>query len=315
MYFALGFNDVFMSSKWFAIVNPISGRGKSLNELPKLQELFIKYDTEVIFEVSSYAHHEKILVENAIERGYTKIISIGGDGTLHYIVNGIMSQKFIASSKIMVAVIPFGTGNDWVKTYKISKNKKEAVLQICKEKTIFQDIGSVKTLSENKITYFNNVAGLGFDAFVVHKIASFKAFGAIAYLLGAILSFFSYTSSKVKVIMDEHTIELPLFMLNIGICQYSGGGMQLTEYKNHKNGLFDVTLMRNIKLLKVLLQIKYLFNGNLKHFKEVATFQQKEIKVEIKDQQKPFIQADGEIIGSGDAVFKLHSAAIQFVIP
>lgn len=304
-----------MSSKWFAIVNPISGRGKSLQELHKLQQLFIKYNTEVIFEVTSFAHHEQILVQNAIERGFTKIICVGGDGTLHHIINGIMSQQFIATSKITVAVIPFGTGNDWVKTYKIPKNKKEAVSYISIEKTIYQDIGSVKTLSDNKISFFNNVAGIGFDAFVVHKIATLKAFGAIAYLLGAILSFFSYSSSKVTVNMGEDSIELPLFMLNIGLCQYSGGGMQLTEYKNHKNGYFDVTLMRNIKLLKVLLQIKYLFNGNLKHFKEVQTFQQKQIEVKINDKQKPFIQADGEIIGSGDVVFKLHSAAIQFVIP
>jgi YegS/Rv2252/BmrU family lipid kinase len=304
-----------MSSKWFAIVNPISGRGKSLQELHKLQQLFIKYNTEVIFQVTSFAHQEQILVQNAIERGFTKIISIGGDGTLHHIVNGIMSQQHVATSKIIVAVIPFGTGNDWVKTYKIPKHKKEVVQYICNEKTIFQDIGSAKTLSDNKITFFNNVAGIGFDAFVVHKIASLKAFGAIAYLLGAILSFFSYSSSKVKVTIDEHIIELPLFMLNVGICQFSGGGMQLTAYKNHKNGFFDVTLMRNIKLSKVLLQINYLFNGNLKHFKEVETFQPKQIKVEIKEELKPFIQADGEIIGSGDVVFDMHPAAIQFVIP
>jgi YegS/Rv2252/BmrU family lipid kinase len=304
-----------MSSKWFAIVNPISGRGKSLQELHKLQQLFIKYNTEVIFQVTSFAHQEQILVQNAIERGFTKIISIGGDGTLHHIVNGIMSQQHVATSKIIVAVIPFGTGNDWVKTYKIPKHKKEVVQYICNEKTIFQDIGSAKTLSDNKITFFNNVAGIGFDAFVVHKIASLKAFGAIAYLLGAILSFFSYSPSKVKVTLGEHVIELPLFMLNVGICQFSGGGMQLTAYKNHKNGFFDVTLMRNIKLSKVLLQINYLFNGNLKHFKEVETFQPKQIKVEIKEELKPFIQADGEIIGSGDVVFDMHPAAIQFVIP
>lgn len=303
-----------MSSKWFAIVNPISGRGKSLKELYKLQKLFIKYDTEVIFEVTSYAHHEHILVQNAIERGFRKIISIGGDGTLHHVINGIMSQTLVETSKITVAVIPFGTGNDWVKTYNIPKNKNKSILNICKEKTIYQDIGIINVISENKIIYFNNAAGVGFDAFVVNKIDRFKALGAIGYLLGAILSFFSYTSSNVKVTLDEKIMELPLFMLSIGICRYSGGGMQLTDYKNHKNGLFDITLMKNILLLKVILKINYLFNGKLKHFKEVVTFQNKQIKVEIKDDKKPFIQADGEIIGSGDVEFNLHKGAIKFVV-
>jgi len=303
-----------MSSKWFAIVNPISGRGKSLKELHKLQQLFIKYDTEVIFEVTSYAHHEQILVQNAIERGFTKIISIGGDGTLHHVINGIMTQKLVETSKITVAVIPFGTGNDWVKTYKVPKNRKKSILHILNEKTIYQDIGEAKIASNNKKIFFNNAAGVGFDAFVVQKISALKTLGAIGYLLGAILSFISYTTSKVKVTLDENSIELPLFMLSIGICRYSGGGMQLTNYKNHKNGFFDVTLMRNILLLKVILQIKYLFNGNLKHFKEVQTFQNKQIKVEIKDTKIPFIQADGEIIGSGDVEFNLCKNAIQFVI-
>jgi len=304
-----------MSAKWFAIVNPISGRGKSLKKLQKLKQQFTKYDTNVIFQITGFAHHEKILAQKAIENGFTNIISIGGDGTLHHIINGIMNQKIIDTSKITVAVIPFGTGNDWVKTYNITKNIDQCVINIINKKTIYQDIGVVKFTSDNKIIYFNNVAGVGFDAFVVHKIASLKGFGTIAYLLGAIISFFSYKESMVKISINDKFIELPLFMLNIGLCKYSGGGMQLTDYNNHKKGSFDISLMRHIKLLKVLFHINYLFNGKLKNFKEVQSLQNNEIKVLPIDTHKPFIQADGEVLGTGEVSFKTIPKAIQFVIP
>lgn len=304
-----------MCTTWYAIVNPTAGKCKSLKSLNKLKQLCIRNNLKVIFTLTNYPHHEKLLVQNAIEKGFTKIISIGGDGTLHHIVNGIMDQKIVPTSKITLAVIPFGTGNDWIKTYKISKNISKAVLIIKKGKTIPQDIGRIEFTSLKKIHYFNNVAGIGFDAFTVHKISylKLKRFGAAAYLLGGILSYFSYKAKQVNINVNNVIFNMPLFMMNIGLCKYSGGGMQLTNFKNHKNGYFDITVIKNIKLIKILVNIPKLFNGNLKRLNEVETFQSKQII--LKNSENTFIQADGEIIGNSNAEFSIIEEAIHFIVP
>jgi YegS/Rv2252/BmrU family lipid kinase len=304
-----------MCTTWYAIVNPTSRKCKSLKILNKLKLLCIQNNLDVVFNLTNYAHHEKLLVQNAIENGFTKIISVGGDGTLHHIVNGIMDQKIVNINKITLAVIPFGTGNDWIKTYNISTNINKAILIISNGKTVSQDIGRIEFTSTKKIHYFNNVAGIGFDAFTVHKISSLKLkrLGSAAYLLGGILSFFSFKAKQVNIDLNNKIFDLPLFMMNIGLCKYSGGGMQLTDFKNHKNGYFDITLIKNIKLIKILVNISKLFNGNLKSLNEVETFQSKQIKVKISE--FTFIQADGEIIGNGNAEFSIIEKAIHFIVP
>jgi len=95
----------------------------------------VKYELPFDFISTEYKHHEELLVQNAIANGYRKFFCIGGDGTLHHMVNGIMKQRHTASNNILIAVIPIGTGNDWVKNYNISSNPEKAV-QIILNNTI-----------------------------------------------------------------------------------------------------------------------------------------------------------------------------------
>ncbi len=302
-----------MNDNWYTIINPTSGSGKSLRQLNLIKNLFKKNNLNTTIVLTEYIHHEKELVQTAIKQGYTKFICVGGDGTLHHIINGIMSQKTIATNKIKVGVIPVGTGNDWVKTYKIP-NKIEGAIQIInKGKTIFQDIGYLKLLDTNTELYFNNLAGIGFDAFVVRRISSFKKIGTIAYLLGGIISFFSYKKNKLHVIIDNKNIKTKIFMISIGLCKYSGGGMQLTDFKKHKNGVFDITLIKNITLIKVLLHLKKLYNGKIIHLKEVETHQSKSLT--ILSNKSAYIQADGELLGKGNVEINIIKNAIQYVVP
>ena len=226
-----------------------------------------------------------------------------------------MQQNIIKSNKIKVAVIPVGTGNDWVKTYNIPNNLEKAVALIKNEFTVLQDIGKIKVLSNDRISFFNNAAGLGFDAYVVHKISTFKKLGSMTYLVSALTSFFSYKKSEMIINTGTKNIKSKIFMITIGLCKYSGGGMQLTDYKNHKSGYFDLTLIKNITLKKVIFNIKKLFNGKIIHLKEVDALHSKSLKITIPENHLPYIQADGELLGSGNCEINIIEKAIQFVVP
>ncbi len=303
-----------MINTWYVILNPTSGNGKALKKLGLLKSLFLKYDLPVKIVKSKFSKHEKILTQDAIKKGYNKIIAVGGDGTLHHIVNGIMSQSKVKYSSVTIGVIPLGTGNDWVKTYNIPLNIEMAIKIIKLNKYIYQDVGKIKILQTNKYHFFNNIAGIGFDAYVVNKINNIKRLGSIAYLLGGIIGFINYKESRLSLHLDNKNKTLKIFMLNIGLCKYSGGGLRLTDYDNHKADYFDVTIIESIQLIKILLNINKLFNGNIRKFKEANFSNNKIITIKTMDTHIPFIQADGELVGRGNAEITLIDKAIKFIV-
>ncbi len=303
-----------MKNTWYIIINPTSGNAAANKKWNKIVTYLDLYKISYFPTFSQYKHHESELVNDAIQKGYRKFISVGGDGTLHHIINGIMTQKLVEVAELKVAVIPIGTGNDWVKTYRIPKNIENAVSIIAKENSIKQDIGHLQLLETAQSVYFNNVAGIGFDGFVVNNISKFKKYGVMAYLLGTITSFMHYKKTILIIKFNNQEISTQSLLTIVGICKYSGGGMQLTSNVNTRDGLFDISIAKDFKFLNMLLNIFKFFNGNIVKHKEVETYKTAEIQITAKD-EKTFIQADGELIGRGGFYANIIPKAICFIIP
>ena len=303
-----------MKNTWYIIINPTSGNNAAKKKWKKIVVYLDFYNISYFATFSQYKDHEGELVYDAIQKGYRKFISVGGDGTLHHIVNGIMVQKLVEVAELKVAVIPIGTGNDWVKTYRIPKNIRNAVSIITKENSIKQDIGHLQLLETTQSVYFNNVAGIGFDGFVVNNITKFKKYGVMAYLLGTITSFMHYKKTILTIKFNTHEISTQSLLTIVGICKYSGGGMQLTSNVNTRDGLFDISIAKDFKFLNMLLNIFKFFNGSIVKHKEVETYKTAQIQITAKD-EKTFIQADGELIGRGGFQATIIPKAICFIIP
>jgi YegS/Rv2252/BmrU family lipid kinase len=301
-----------MSNPWFIIANPIAGNRKFSIQWKEIQQLLNNKNIDYSFAFTQFSKHEIELAQNAIQQGFRNIISVGGDGTLHHVVNGIMLQRYVKTSDITIGVIPLGTGNDWIKTYNIPNDVEKAIEIIDHKKTILQDIGVIETENKSK-TYFNNVAGLGYDGYIVHKLKTLKHFGSIAYLLSGLAGLLFYKKTIFKITFNNKTIKAKCLMTLVGICKFSGGGMQFTKDVNTADGLFDITIAKNLNIFDLLVNIKKLYNGNIVHHKKVETYKTKLITV-IPQTSKPYIQADGELIGTGKVSFKIISRAINFVI-
>jgi YegS/Rv2252/BmrU family lipid kinase len=301
-----------MSNSWFIIANPTAGNRNFSKHWKEIQQLLNNEKIDFSYAFTQFSKHEIELVSAAIQQGFRNIISIGGDGTLHHVVNGVMLQRYVKTSDITIAVIPLGTGNDWIKTYNIPYNIKKAVEIIHQNKIISQDIGVLETENET-ISYFNNVAGLGYDGYIVNKLENLKRFGSIAYLLSGMAGLLFYKKSVFKIIFDDKEIETNCLMTLIGICKFSGGGMQFTKDVNTTDGLFDITIAKNLNIFDLILNIKKLYNGNIVQHKKVETYKTKQITV-IPQTSKPFIQADGELIGTGKVTVNIIEKAINFVV-
>jgi|TARA_B100000497_G_scaffold7310_1_gene7242 YegS/Rv2252/BmrU family lipid kinase len=300
-----------MLNSFFIVVNPHSGNSNFKKSWEKITYILKLKNINFSYSFTEYRKHEVILVDKAIEQGYRNIISVGGDGTLHHVVNGIMKQRYIKTSKIKLGVIPLGTGNDWIRTYNIPNSIEKSIDVILKNTTVLQDIGCI-TLLNGKKEYFNNLAGTGYDGYVVKNLNYLKKMGSLAFLVSGLYSLFSYKKTKYKIIINNKTINEQCLMILFGICKYSGGGLRVTKDPNPKDGLLDITIVKNISFLDLLFNIPKLYNGDIIHHRKVTNYKTRELK--ILDNYNSTIEADGEIIGNGSLNVTIKQNAVLFLI-
>jgi len=301
-------------SSWFLIVNPNAGNTHFKKSWNGIQNLLKTKEYNYSFAFTQYTKHEVILVDEAIKQGYRKIISVGGDGTLHHVVNGIMMQRYVKTSDIKLGVIPLGTGNDWIKTFNIPNSIKESIDIILNKNTDFQDVGCIKH-GENSEEYYINVAGIGYDGYVVNKLNSLKRFGSIAYLLSGLYGLLFYKKSNYIIKINNEIIQEKCLMILFGLCRFSGGGMQMTKNVNPKDGLLDVTIAKNLSLIDLVFNLPKLYNGKIVSHKKVDTYKTTSIEIIESNNKKSFIEADGELVGKGSLKVSIINKAIQIIIP
>lgn len=297
---------------WYLILNPVSGNGKAKNSWPKIKKALDKEGVEVQFCTSSYKGDVCNKLIKAVSDGYRNFIIVGGDGSIHEAVNGIMLQKSCSAEDIGLAVIPVGTGNDWIKTHGLSKNLKTAISIIKKKEHCFQDIGEIEfqDVFGGKV-YFNNLAGFGFDGHVIEKVEKIKHFGVFAYLMGALSGMMNYKPITATIETEKESFGGKIFMMAAGIGKFSGGGMRLTHYSGYKNGHFDLSLAQDFSSKDLIWNLLRVFTGKIKRSRKVKTFSANSVKVKFNQSDSALIQADGELLGRGDFKISIHPLKLK----
>ena len=299
-------------NSWFVVVNPMAGAGKAKALWNKIKTGLESADLVFEHALSEYAGHEAVLSRDAVLGGYTQIISVGGDGTIQKVVNGLYSQKKISPKLIIIGVIACGTGNDWIKTHNIPLNYKKAVQAVVNKKIKAQDLGKLQISGKkNKTLYFINYAGAGFDCFVLSKLYRYKRFGALSYFLCAIVNFMRFKNLKITVVLDSATIKANVFLLGIGLCSFTGGGMRLTKNADPFDGLFDITIAQDFTKIDIIRNLPRLFNGELFKDRKVFTYRSKKIRL-FSDNGGVLSQADGEILENGSLNYSIVPAGFMF---
>lgn len=310
--------ELINTDHWFVIVNPVSGAGHGLTDYPQIAKLL--RDNEIYHDAVFTEHkfHATELAVEAVNKGYRKIIVVGGDGTLNEVVNGLFIQKQCEPKQILLAVIAVGTGNDWVRSFGIAHNYSSAIRAIKNGKTFLQDVGAV-TYTESKFTqtrYMVNVAGLGFDSYVISVFNHWKAKGMKGrwlYLASLLKSFFAYKWSGVKVEVDgEEIFNNLLFSIAVGICKYNGGGIQQLPKAVADDGLFDITLIKPLHWWHIVFRLQRLFNGGIYSIGHVKHAQGKHIR--ITSVPPIMLECDGEMMGETPVEIDIVPQSVRVVV-
>lgn len=304
--------------KWFVVVNPISGSGKGLDDFPLISKLLRDNNIKCEAVFTEHKCHATELTVSAVNSGYRHIIVVGGDGTLHEVVNGLFIQNVVEPHEVTVAVIAVGTGNDWIRMFGIPKRYSEAIRAIKEGYTFLQDVAAVEyeEAKFNQVRYAANVAGLGFDAAVIKRIQSSQSkrkMGASAYLLALVRTFFRYKHTGAKIWIDDRLVYNNLiFSIAIGVGRYNGGGMQQLPNAIVDDGLLDVTLIRPLHWWNIIFRIGRLFNGNIYSIGHVIHV--KGEKVRIESSPEMLLEIDGELLGATPVELRNVHRAVRVVV-
>lgn len=306
------------TERWFVVVNPVSGGGKGLGDFPKISHLLRENGIQHDPAFTEHRHHATELAVEAVNRGYRKIIVVGGDGTLNEVVNGLFIQKQCEPKDILLAVIAVGTGNDWVRTFGLPRNYTAAIRAIVDGHSFLQDVGKV-TYTESKVEqtrYMANVAGFGFDAYVIQifnhlKLKGYK--GKWLYLYSLLRGFFSAKPAGATIEVDGKVIyNKLLFSLAVGICRYNGGGIQQLPRAVANDGLLDLTIIRPVHWWHVVFRARRLFNGEIYSIGHVQYAQGRVVKITSAPNMP--LETDGELQGVTPITISVVPQAVRFVV-
>jgi diacylglycerol kinase (ATP) len=269
--------------KTLFIINPIAGKGKAKEMLPLIEEICKRQ--KIVYEIV-YTTGPKDgikLAKDGVLSGFQRIISVGGDGTLNEIVNGI------AGSDVVLGVIPGGTGNDFIRSI-----YKDVAIERIVENAI---IGTVKKIDLAKCndTYFINIGSGGFDAQVALESEKTRKYfsGSTAYLVALLKMLVVYKGKKMKVTIDDMEFEKNTFLVAVANGKYYGGGILPAPMADMADGVFDICIVGIMTKLKMFRLFPRYMKGTHAGIKEVSFYRGKHIKLAAEE---PFaVNVDGEV--------------------
>ena len=120
---------------------------------------------------------------------------------------------------------------------------------------------------------------------------------------------------KSKITYDGNVVEDDFYTINIGICRYSGGGMQFVPHAVHNDGLFALTMAQYMPKWQVFTATPYFYNGKLADHPKVSVAKAKSIKVEDLGGKPTLVEVDGEFLGGTPVEFSILEGALKIVVP
>ena len=303
-----------MHNKWFAIANPKSGAGKSESLLNRVEAELSKNQIEFELHKTSVSGDEIMLVKKATSLGYRKILCIGGDGTIQKIVAGIQIQKNIPKENILFGLVPLGTGNDWAKSKGISLKISESIPFLNSGKIKTQDVGlaNIKAGEKEIKRYFITYSGVGFDSFMLKKIQSYKWLGKFSYLFCALMNFMNYKNIEVEIETDDAKINSKVFLLGVGLCKFTGGGMQLIKTPAGSSGQLNMTIAQDLSKTEIIKIFFSLFNGDVFKKRKILTLSSEKILIVAKNTVLT-CQGDGEVFGAGKVSYSVVKKGLRYI--
>jgi YegS/Rv2252/BmrU family lipid kinase len=307
------------SKKTVFIVNPQAAMGAARRDWPYIEALARDRLGSFQALLTSGPGEATSLTRQALLEGAELIVCVGGDGTLNEVVNGFMGKHGPLCPEAALGFIPCGTGNDFIKTVPLPKTIRRGldVIKCSHVRTI--DLGLLQYRDRNghvSQRYFHNVASFGLGGEVDARVnRGSKVFGGfISFIWATLISILIYHKKRIHLRVDDGFDET-VVSWNVAVAngQYHGGGMWVAPAASMEDGLFHITLIGDLTLAEVFLNLPKLYDGRLIELRKVRTLIGK--KVEAYSDQRVLLDIDGEQPGELPVTIDILPGALRLITP
>ncbi|HYC86511.1 MAG TPA: diacylglycerol kinase family protein [Chryseosolibacter sp.] len=248
---------------------------------------------------------------------YDVILAAGGDGTLHQVVNGVLSGHENEKGLPAIGIIPIGSGNDFAKTAKIGGDPSHLTGLLARFQSKAVDIGNIvyrdfSGLQQRR--YFVNVADIGMGPEVVRRVLdSGRILGSeVAYFKSILQAFFTYRPMVVRARADGWEWTGKLRSLAIANGKYYGHGLCVAPEAKIDDGLFmaficgDVSVLDFIRYSNSMKKSRHINHPEV-HYRNCTS-------VSLESDRNCMVEGDGEILGTLPAVISFSGQKLNFLI-
>lgn len=320
---------------WYAVVNAFAASRKAVKMWNKAESCLQREGVPFIAMMTGEGGNAMNITCTACAEGFRKFIAVGGDGTVHDVLEGIMffiegrrmAGEDVQLSEFTLSVIPLGSGNDWIKTTGVPRDISKAASLFSNGRTARQDVVKVSVLDPSalpdekvlKISYMANVGGVGLDAKVCETVNRDKCRGKrgkVLYVKALLYHIIHRVPSYARVFCDgKKVFDGSYLSMAFGIGKYSGGGMRQTPEAVMDDGLLDMTIIPELPMSVIAKEAPKLFTGTFHTVKELVLSRATNIIVVPYDEALPCsamagdpVEVDGEVVGNAPVKFEIvHS--------
>jgi len=285
-----------MPRKVKLILNPMADMGRAWKTANELRPIAQEFKGELTWSGTVYPTHAIELARQAAEEGYDMVIAMGGDGTAHEVMNGLMQVP--AEKRPVMAVVPIGSGNDFAYSIGMTQKSSHALAHALSSDNIQPvDIG-LMTDEHGRQEYFDNTLGIGFDAVVTirsHKLPIVKGF--LMYLTAVIQTIIlNHNPMTMRIETEAGTWEDKLLMLTLCNGPREGGGFMLAPDAKNNDGKMETVAVTKVSPGTMFRLVPEFMKGTHMRFKQVRMGEFK--KLTLTSDLPLYIHADGEVFTS-----------------
>jgi len=295
------------------LVNPASDNGATGRRWPEIARRASSAGLNGRALLSERAGQLSELAAQAVADGASLLVVVGGDGTVNEVANGVAENDAVE-----LAVIPRGTGWDFVRTYGIP-HKLDDAIAVARDgtaRTIDLGRGSFRTWAgEESAAFFANVASVGMSGAIARRAnETTKALGGkTSYLWATFAVFARWRVSELRVSVGDQTRRGPMHDVVIANGRFFGGGMMICPEAAPDDGLFDVLLIRDLTKRDLLFTLPKTYRG--KHLPHPKAEVLRGRVVEVEAEEPVPIQLDGEQPGTTPARFEIEPRGLRVRVP
>ncbi|MDX1435221.1 MAG: diacylglycerol kinase family lipid kinase [Anaerolineales bacterium] len=297
------------------IINPNADMGKAWRQATDLRPVLQEFGG-ADWAGTVYPTHATELALEAARQGYDQVIALGGDGTVHEVVNGLMQVPIEERPKL--GVVPMGSGNDFAFAVGAPSDPHKALRRALTGSPRKIDVGHVED-DKGRKEYWDNTLGIGFDATVTQRSHSLPVLrGFLMYFVALMQTIMlNHVPIKFEFSSDEETWEAMKLMLVICNGPREGGGFHVAPEAKPDDGVFHYATIEDVSRPMMFRLVPEVMRGTHVRFKSVKMGQCRSLA--LKADRPLYIHTDGEMFaGFGTDVRQLkitmHPAALEVVV-